>query len=136
MKAMGIDFGLSRIGVALSDDTKFLATPYVTYKRKTTNEDIMFFLNLINEKKVDEIVCGLPMNMQGVEQEIANKTREFMSLLQEKIDIQINFVDERLSSIMAEELLKEREKDWKKRKEKLDSVAASIILQDYLDERR
>ena len=133
MKAMGIDFGLARIGIALSDDTKFLASPYVTYKRKTEQEDLTYFVNLMNEKKVDEIVCGLPYNMQGEEQGIASKTREFMQKLQEQTNLKIEFVDERLSSSIAEEMLKETERDWKKRKEKLDAVAASIILQDYLD---
>ena len=136
MKAMGIDFGLARIGIAFSDDTKFLASPFLTYKRKSEEEDLAYFCNLINEKKVDEIICGLPMNMAGEEQEIAKKTREFMVKLGEKVDVKIEFVDERLSSLMAEEMLKETERDWKKRKEKLDAVAASIILQDYLDLRR
>lgn len=136
MKAMGIDFGLARIGIALSDDTKFLATPTETYKRKGEETDIQHLIDIIKTKNVDEIVCGLPMNMAGEEQEIAKKTRNFMSLLQSKHEINVNFVDERLSSLMAEEMLKETERDWKKRKEKLDAVAASIILQDYLDERR
>ena len=134
MKAMGIDFGMARIGIAFSDETKFLATPYVTYKRKTEQEDLNYFVNLIAEKRVDEIVCGLPYNMQGEEQEIAKQTREFMQKLEELSNIKIEYVDERLSSSMAEEMLKQTERDWKKRKEKLDAVAASIILQDYLDE--
>ena len=133
MKIMGIDFGLARIGIALSDDTKFLASPYETYKRKGEEQDIQHLIEIIKTKNVDEIVCGLPMNMAGEEQEIAKKTREFMAKLEEKATIKIEFVDERLSSLMAEEMLKETEKDWKKRKEKLDAVAASIILQDYLD---
>ena len=135
MKAMGIDFGLARIGIALSDDTKFLATPYITYKRKGDDQDILFFINIIKEKQVDEIICGLPYNMQGEEQEIAQRTRNFMEKLSNSSSLEIKFVDERLSSTMAEEMLKQTEKDWKKRKEKLDAVAASIILQDYLDER-
>lgn len=133
MKAMGIDFGLVRIGIAFSDDTKFLASPFQTYKRKGENEDLNYFVSLINEKKVDEIICGLPMNMAGEEQAIAQKTREFMAKLGERINVSVEFVDERLSSVMAEEMLMETERDWKKRKEKLDAVAASIILQDYLD---
>ena len=133
MKTMGIDFGLARIGIALSDDTKFLATPFETYKRKSEELDIQHLIDVIKTKNVDEIVCGLPMNMAGEEQEIANKTREFMQKLSEQLNIKIEFVDERLSSLMAEEMLKETERDWKKRKEKLDAVAASIILQDFLD---
>lgn len=136
MKAMGIDFGMARIGIALSDDTKFLASPFLVYKRKGQEQDIEYFVNLIKEKNVDEIICGLPMNMQGEEQKIAALTREFMQELSKHISINITFEDERLSSVMAEEMLKQTEKDWKKRKEKLDSVAASIILQDYLDLRR
>lgn len=130
---MGIDFGMARIGIALSDDTKFLASPFETYKRKNEQDDLQHIINIIQEKKVDEIVCGLPYNMQGEEQEIAQKTREFISKLLNIYSIKVMFVDERLSSLMAEEMLKETERDWKKRKEKLDAVAASIILQDYLD---
>ena len=130
---MGIDFGMARIGIALSDETKFLATPFETYKRKNEQEDLNHIINIIKEKNVDEIVCGLPYNMQGEEQEIAQQTRDFMNKLLNFCLIKIEFVDERLSSIMAEEMLKATERDWKKRKEKLDAVAASIILQDHLD---
>ncbi len=130
---MGIDFGMARIGIAFSDDTKFLASPFLTYKRKGDEADVQYFQNLIQEKQVDEIVCGLPMNMAGEEQEIAKKTREFMEKVTQNLDATLVFVDERLSSVLAEEMLMETERDWKKRKEKLDAVAASIILQDYLD---
>jgi len=130
---MGIDFGLARIGIAFSDETKFLASPYETYKRKGEEQDIQYFSNLIKEKNVDEIICGLPLNMQGEEQEIAKKTREFMNLIEQNTNITVQFVDERLSSSIAEEMLSQTERDWKKRKEKLDAVAASVILQDYLD---
>lgn len=139
---MGIDFGLARIGIALSDETKFLASPYLTYKRKNEKEDIDFFVDLIRRQNVDEIVCGLPLNMQGEEQQIAQYTREFINKLMNSLDIQsdkkikVEFVDERMSSVMADDILKKTIKDWKKRKEKLDSVSASIILQDYLDIRR
>ena len=136
MKAMGIDFGLARIGIALSDDTKFLASPFITYKRKGDEQDILYLTNLIKEKNVDQIICGLPYNMQGEEQAIAQHTRNFMQQLTSATGMQVVFVDERLSSSMAEEMLSVTEKDWKKRKEKLDAVAASIILQDYLDEAR
>ena len=133
---MGIDFGLKRIGVAFSDETKFLATPYEVYVRQNITQDIQHFVDLIEKNKVDEIVCGLPMNMQGNEQEIAELTRSFMDELQAKVAVKISFVDERLSSVLAEDVLKQSEKDWKKRKQKLDAVAASIILQDYLDNLR
>lgn len=133
MKVMGIDFGLKRIGIAFSDELKIIATPYVTYHRVGDEQDIEYFVSLINSKKVDEIVCGLPLNMQGEEQEIATLTRAFMQEIKNRTNIKITFVDERLSSVIAEDILKRTEKDWKKRKEKLDSVAASVVLQDYLN---
>ena len=136
MKAMGIDFGLKRIGVAFSDETKFLATPYEVYVRQNPEQDLQHFVDLINKNKIDEVVCGLPMNMQGDEQEIADQTREFMDELQAKVAVRLSFVDERLSSVLAEDVLKQTERDWRKRKQKLDAVAASIILQDYLDNMR
>ena len=135
MKAMGIDFGLKRIGVAFSDETKFLASPYEVYVRVNDTQDIQHFVDLVAQNKVDEIVCGLPMNMKGEEQEIAFETRQFIDELQAKDVAKFSFVDERLSSAMAEDYLKQTERDWKKRKQKLDAVAASIILQDYLDNR-
>lgn len=130
---MGIDFGLKRIGIAFSDETKFLATPFLTYQRKEINADLAYLANLIVQNKVDEIVCGLPLNPKGEEGQIAAETRAFMAELANLTRINPTFVDERLSSVLAEEFLAEREKDWRKRKQKLDSVAASIILQDYLD---
>lgn len=136
MKAMGIDFGLRRIGVAFSDETKFLASPYEVYVRQDDARDVQHFVDLIAKNKVDEIVCGLPINMNGVEQEIAVQTRNFMDALQTQVAIKISYVDERLSSVLAEDVLKQTERDWKKRKQKLDAVAASIILQDYLDNLR
>lgn len=135
MKAMGIDFGLKRIGIAFSDETKFLASPYLTYHRKNTNEDLEYFIQLVKNQMVDEIVCGLPLNMQGEEQSIAKDTREFVDELSNVTGVKVVYEDERLSSVLAEDMLKATEKDWKKRKEKLDAVAASIILQDYLDRR-
>ncbi len=133
---MGIDYGLKRIGIAFSDETKFLATPYQVYHTKTEQEDLQYLKNLIAQNKVDEIVCGLPLNTKGEEGEIALKTREFMKKLENLTNLAPIFVDERMTSVLAEEFLAEREKDWRKRKEKLDAVSASIILQDYLDNKR
>ncbi len=133
MRAMGIDFGISRIGIALSDETKFLARPYSTYYAKHNDSDIQYFVDLIKKENVDELVCGLPFNMMGEEQDIAKYTREFIGKIQNKIDIKVSFIDERLSSVMSDDILKQTERNWRKRKEKLDRVSATIILQDYLD---
>lgn len=133
---MGIDYGIKRIGIAFSDETKFLASPYQVYHTKTPAEDLQYFANLIAANKVDELVCGLPLNTKGEEGEIALKTRQFMKELSKLSHLEPVFVDERMSSVLAEEFLAEKERDWRKRKEKLDAVSASIILQDYLDSKR
>ena len=135
MKAMGIDFGLKRIGIALSDETKFLATPVETYHRTNLADDIAHIKEIIQKNKVDEIVCGLPLNTKGEEQAIARETREFMDKLAQETSAKIEFIDERFTSVMAEEILAKKHKDYKKRKQLLDAMAANIILQDYLDRR-
>ena len=130
---MGIDFGMARIGIALSDDTKFLASPFETYKRKNEQDDLQHIINIIQEKKVDEIVCGLPYNMQGEEQEIAHKAREFGQNLANLSGCKLVLLDERMTSVVAEDILRQKYRDWRERKQHLDEVAAMVILQDYLD---
>ena len=132
---MGIDFGLKRIGIALSDIMGFLASPYTTLNRTNTNDDILFIKKIIDENSIKIVVFGLPYEMSGSEGEIAIKTKEFAELLQQSAKVEIKFVDERLSSIEAEEQLRLTIKDWKKRKLLLDQVSASIILQSYLDKK-
>lgn len=133
MKIMGIDFGLKRIGIALSDIMGFLASPYTTLYRTTLDEDLNFIKKIINENKVETVVFGLPLEMSGNSGEIVNCTKDFAERLKTLTGVKIVFVDERLSSIEAEEQLKLTIKDWKKRKLLLDQVSASIILQSYLD---
>lgn len=133
MKIMGIDFGLKRIGIALSDIMGFLASPYTTLYRTTLDEDLNFIKKIIEENKVETVVFGLPLEMSGNSGEIVNFTKDFAERLKTLTGVKIVFVDERLSSIEAEEQLKLTIKDWKKRKLLLDQVSASIILQSYLD---
>ena len=133
MKAMGIDYGEARIGVALSDLLKMLASPYDTYYVKHTNEDEQYFLDLIKQENVDTLVVGLPYNMKGEEQEIATKSKDFANDLATKSGCKLVLVDERMSSVVAEDILKQKFKDWRDRKKNLDKFAAMVILQDYLD---
>lgn len=133
MKAMGIDYGEARIGVALSDLLKMLASPYTTYHTKNEDEDYQYFLDLIVKEKVDTLVVGLPYNMQGEEQAIAIKAREFATSLAKRSGCKLIMVDERMTSVIAEDILKQKYRDWRERKKHLDEVAAMVILQDYLD---
>lgn len=133
MKAMGIDYGEARIGIALSDLLKMLASPYDIYLTKHTDEDYQYFLDLIKRESVDTLVVGLPYNMKGEEQEIAIKAREFANTLAERSGCKLVLVDERMSSVVAEDILRQKYRDWRDRKKNLDKYAAMVILQDYLD---
>ena len=133
MKAMGIDYGEARIGIALSDLLKMLASPYDIYLTKHTDEDYQYFIDLIKRESVDTIVVGLPYNMKGEEQEIAQKAREFANTLAQRSSCKLVLVDERMSSVVAEDILKQKFRDWRDRKKNLDKYAAMVILQDYLD---
>jgi len=133
MKIMGLDFGKARIGVALSDIMGFLASPYTTLSRTTETEDLEFLNKIIKEFKVETVVMGYPFEMSGNKGETCKLVEDFAEKLKNYCDVKIVFVDERLSSVEAEEQLRATIKDWKQRKKLLDQVSASIILQTYLD---
>ena len=133
MKIMGLDFGKARIGVALSDIMGFLASPYTTLSRTTETEDLEFLNKIIKEFKVETVVMGYPFEMSGNKGETCQLVEDFANKLKDYCGVKIVFVDERLSSVEAEEQLRATIKDWKQRKKLLDQVSASIILQTYLD---
>ena len=133
MRIMALDYGEQRIGNAMTDLLKILASPFDIYHRKHTDEDFEFFLNLIKSQQVDTIVMGLPVNLEGEEQEIATKARAFAQTLGERSGCEVVLVDERMTSVIAEDILKQKYRDWRERKQHLDEVSAMVILQDYLD---
>ena len=135
-RCMGLDYGNSRIGIAFSDLSGTIATADSVYKRKSEEEDISFLVKLAKEKEVHHIVIGLPLNADGTESEMSKNTRQFGQKLFDKSQIEIFYQDERYTSFEAEEYLKEAHLPWEKRKALLDKVAAQIILQNYLDERK
>ena len=130
---MALDYGDVRIGISLSDLLKTIASPYETYKRKNLEEDINYFINLTKEKEVTKIIIGLPLNMDGSAGERVNKTKEFGELLAKKTGLEIEYVDERLTSVEAEEILIKSKVRRDKRKELIDKIAASLILESYLN---
>lgn len=133
MRIMALDYGEQRIGVAMTDLLRIIAKPYCVYHRTEKEADFNYLLKVIKDEQVDTIVIGLPLNMQGEEQEIALKVREFAEELKRRSNCKLIYLDERMTSVVAENILKQTEKDWKKRKAQLDMYAAMVILQDYLD---
>ena len=132
-RKMGIDFGEARIGIAFSDLLCMLATGRLTLTKTTDEEDIKTLIKLAKENDVDEIVFGLPLNMDGTEGERAKRTKDFGLALEKASKIKVSFEDERLSSYEAEEILKQRKVKWQDRKKVLDQISAEIILQTYLN---
>lgn len=131
-RIMGIDYGRVRIGIALTDLLKTIASPYEVYKSVSRKKDIEYFVKLIKEKEVDKIVLGLPLNMDGSEGERALKTRAFGDELEKASNVPVVYQDERLSSVEAENYLLDGDLRRDKRKNLIDKVSASIILEDYL----
>ena len=133
---MGIDFGGKRIGVAFSDPTKTLASGFKVIISKGSDRDIQTLTELAKEKKVSKVVFGLPLNADGTESNFTVVTRTFAEKFAKISGLEVEFEDERFTSLEAEEILKEAGLDWKKRKEVLDMVAAEIILQNYINKKR
>lgn len=132
-KIMALDYGEVRIGIAMTDMLQTIASPFETYKRKSVEKDLDYLVDIAKENYVSEIIMGLPLNMDGTEGDRASKTREFGDKLKEKSGLEIVYVDERLTSVEAEEILIESGMRREKRKEVIDKIAASLILESYLN---
>lgn len=133
---MALDYGDARIGVAVSDMMKIIANGYETYKRVNESADLDYLSRLIKDNMVDEVVFGLPINMDGTEGVRVEKTRDFASKLAALTDAKIGFQDERLTTVTGERMLIEAGVRREKRKGVIDKIAATIILQQYLDMRK
>ncbi len=133
MRKMALDYGEVRIGVALSDPLGIIASGFETYSRRDLTTDLTYFKNICDEKEVDEIIIGLPINMDGSEGERAKATRVFGEKIKEVTGLKVTFLDERLSSVSAERLLIEADVRREDRKKVIDKVSATIILQNFLD---
>ena len=134
-RKVALDVGDVRIGVAVSDMLGITANPRETYVRKgkTLEDDINYFVKYAKEEDADAFVIGLPMNMDGTEGPRAEVTREFGEALKEASGLQVIYIDERLTTVSAERMLIGADVRREKRKQVIDKVAATIILQSYLD---
>lgn len=131
---LGIDFGTKRIGLAVSDVLRLVATSYKILERRDINKDIEALEQVIADKEICAIVYGLPKQMNGIEGETAIAVRKFALDVAEKINLPYVFWDERLSSKAVESfLIKEVDMSRQKRKKILDASAAAYILQGALD---
>lgn len=130
-RILGIDHGDARIGIAMSDETEFLASPLATVQnRKAAIDEIV---SMVVEHKVEMIVVGLPRNMNGTYGPATEKVRTFVEKLSKKTAVPIVEWDERLSTVSAHSDLRAAGLDSRKHKAVIDKIAARIILQNYLD---
>ena len=138
---LGIDYGARRIGLALSDATATLASPWRLLQRPSSNaETLGLVISEINALAADDdgleaVVIGWPRRLDGSPTDQTKLVETFARAIEAKITVPVVLQDERLSSREAESRLAARETDWRKRKANLDAAAAAIILQDYLDGR-
>lgn len=131
---LGFDYGSKRLGVAVSDLMRNIASSYKIIYRNSWEQDIEEIKRIIEEKEICAIIYGLPLQMNGEEGDIAREVRDFAEKVYNEIPLPYTFWDERLSSSAVEKfLIKEVDLSRQKRKKVLDSSAASYILQGALD---
>ena len=136
MKVMSIDYGDVRTGIALSEVRGILASPYCVINQSYQPKLVDEIVKIIKENKVDKIVIGLPRNMDGSYGYRCDECKSLGNALLEKINVEVVYEDERLTTVMAHNILSENNVRGKKRKETVDAVSAVMILQSYLDKNR
>ncbi len=136
MKIMAVDLGAVRTGLAISDETEFLASPIGTVTQRDRERLATYVAQTAKEQGAKEIVVGLPKNMDGSRGDSAHGAEEFAEQLRQRTALPVVLWDERLTTMSAIGFLNETNVRGKKRKEVVDTVSATIILQDYLDSRR
>ena len=133
MRILGIDYGDSRVGVAVSDPLGFTAQGVKTIKNKNTKKLLAELLEIIKEYNPEKIVIGMPKNMDGTSGFRADETYKFADALKTIYQGEIDFMDERLTTVSATRVLNETNTRGKDRKNVLDTVSACFILESYLN---
>jgi putative Holliday junction resolvase len=141
VRVLGIDYGARRIGLALSDATATLASPWRMLQRPPSEAETLRMLVAeitaltTEDDGLEAVVVGWPRRLDGSPTDLTPIVETFVRALQTQLEVPVALQDERLSSTEAEARLARRERDWRKRKQQLDAAAAAVILQDYLDHR-
>jgi len=136
MRYLGLDLGSRTLGVAISDPTGLIASSYTIIRHNEEYDKLITEVNhIVKEKNIDEIVLGLPKNMNNTIGPKGELSYKFKEMLEKEINIPVHLIDERLTTKQATDLLISNDTSRKKRKKVIDSVAATIILQSYLDKK-
>ncbi|MBY0369674.1 Holliday junction resolvase RuvX [bacterium] len=135
-RILGLDIGTKRTGVAVSDATRFLGSPLCTIEERDPVRWVTQVLDIINKEEVGTVVVGIPLNQYGEEGRDAVRIRSYVSLLRKRTPLPVVEWDERYTTVQAERSLISADLSRQKRKLVIDRVAATIILQGYLDSQR
>ena len=135
-RLLGLDYGTRRVGVAVSDDDRRIASPLENYNRVRPEADARYLQRVVEDYRPVGLVVGLPLHMSGEEGEKAKEARRFGAWAAKVTGLPVVFWDERLTSALADDFLRSAEMSAKQRKARLDKVAAQIMLQAYLDASR
>lgn len=136
MAILGFDYGEKRIGVALANGEKRLAIPMTVIKRASEKTDMDKVLDLIKQYDVERIVVGLPLSLDGTVGKQAEDVLAFIRTLSQHVDVPVDTWDERFSTVAAESLFLDAGMKREKRRDRRDAMAAAIILQGYIDNKK
>lgn len=138
MKYLGLDLGTRTLGIAISDLTHTIASTYKTIRYTENDYDYLLkqLKEIVDNETISKIILGLPKNMNNTIGESAERCLNFKKMIENKFNIEVVMQDERLTTIEATNYMIEANMSRKKRKQKIDSLAANIILQTYLDRMR
>jgi putative Holliday junction resolvase len=129
----GIDYGTVRLGIALSDPGRSIASPHENYTRRGPQRDAERFCRLVAEQQIVLFVVGLPVHLDGGESQKSVEARQFGQWLSQTTGVPVEFYDERFTSLEAEQLLLAAKMTSKRRKKRTDMLAAQIMLSGYLE---
>lgn len=136
MRIMAVDYGNVRTGIALCDKNEILASPYTVIKETYQPKLIDKICEIIKAENAEKVVIGLPRNMDGSYGFRSDECRELGKNLEAACDIPVDFQDERLTTVIAHDILSANNVKGKKRKETVDAVSAVMILQSYLEKNK
>lgn len=133
MRIMAIDYGDARTGIAFCDKNQILASPYTVIKESYQPKLVKAILDIVEKEKPEKIVIGLPRNMDGSYGYRCDECKVLGAELEKAVDIPVDYQDERLTTVMAHNVLSQNNVRGAKRKNSVDAVSAVMILQSYID---
>ncbi|MEG4200448.1 Holliday junction resolvase RuvX [Microcoleus sp. Pol12A5] len=136
ISALGLDIGLKRVGIAGCDGTGLIATGITTLVRSSFDRDVAYLREIVRERRVQILVAGLPYSLSGELGAQARQVQKYATRIAAALELPLEYVDERLTSVEAEELMKTQGISLSQNKGAIDRKAAALILQQWLDERR